>query len=210
MMFSMSTDSPLFSFKNCSIFKVNSLCQMRAVRSASNRNRNVITNPLIHCSPYHHTLCRHPFSASTLPGYEKPLPLDVRTGKLRRTFTEKERIGLGKRNRKFRKYLTNQRRHMDRELLFGYAATRMMNKLAKGANQKRLQKELVNHLYALKLNSMRLPFMDIEGAPAEDKQRKPIRLTRRLKAGSSWNMRQKRKKGLSWEVGSRPTKNPKA
>ena len=66
---------------------------------------------------------------NTVHGYEKPLPLDAKTGKLRRAFTEKERIGLGKRNRKFRKYLTNKRRHMDRELLFGYAATRMMNKV---------------------------------------------------------------------------------
>ena len=192
--------------------------KMRAVRSIS--HRAVSVNPLNHNNPhqplYQHTIWgyRHQVQhmQHVLPGYERPLPLDARTGKLRRTFTETERVGLGKRNRKFRKYLTNQRRHMDRELLFGYAATRMMNKMAKGANQKRLQKELVNHLYALKLNSFRLPFMDIEGStPAEDKaaQKKPIRLTRRLKAGSSWNMRQKRKKGITWDVGGRPTKNAK-
>eukprot|EP00483_Globobulimina_turgida_P008024 UN08040 len=151
------------------------------------------------------------FSNATLPGYEKPLPLDVKTGKLRRNFNEQEKQNMRKRNLKWRKYLTSTRRHMARELLFGHSATRMMNKMAKGANQKRLQKELINHLYALKLNSFRLPFMEAEGVDDSDdtKIKRTIKLTRRLKAGSSWNLKQKKKKGHTWDVGTKNTKNPK-
>merc|ERR1712048_402168 len=137
---------------------------------------------------------------------------DVRTGKLRRDLTDKQKDSMRKRNKGFRRYLTSTRRNMARELLFGYAATRMMNKLAKGANQKRLQKELVNHLYALKLNSFRLPFMDIEGEQdnADDaaSNKKTIRLTRRFRSNSSWNQRRK-KKGNEWTLPSRNTKIPK-
>merc|ERR1740123_85727 len=143
----------------------------------------------------HGLLPVHAFS--TMPGYAKPLPLDVRTGKLRRNLDDKQKDSMRKRNKTWRRYLTSTRRNMSRELLFGYAATRMMNKLAIGANQKRLQKELVNHLYALKLNSFRLPFMEIEEQQGDTddtaSSKKTIRLTRRLRSNSSWNQRQKKK-----------------
>mmetsp|Transcript_61695 Transcript_61695/g.98314 ORF Transcript_61695/g.98314 Transcript_61695/m.98314 type:complete len:189 (+) Transcript_61695:30-596(+) len=178
--------------------------------------RNILTHS--YQPSYHHhahnLLYNTPiyaFSTATLPGYEKPLPLDVRTGKLKREFDEKQRMGLRKRNYRFRRYLVSKRRSMSRELLFGYAACRMMNKMARG-NQKRLQKDLVNHLYALKLNSFRLPFMELQKGQAATvtTPKKQLRLTKRLASGSSWNMRQKRKKVVSWEDKLRSsTKNAK-
>ena len=185
---------------------------MRAMHSGS--YRNIIHhsyNQLNHPNFLHYTSI-YSFSQSqtSLPGYEKPLPLDVKTGKLKREFGNEERDSLRKRNQKFRRQITHARRNMPRELLFGNAATRMMNKMAKGGNQKRLQRELVNHLYALKLNSFRLPFMEIEGDAVSDgaAPKRQIKLTRRLKSGSSWNSRQKKKKVMSWEDQFKPsTKN---
>ena len=186
---------------------------MRALQYGSYRNiihhsyNHLYRNPYLLYNPSIYSFASQ--TQATLPGYEKPLPLDVKTGKLRRNFNEEQKTGLRKRNYRFRKYLTNQRRHMARELLFGNAATRMMNKLAKGANQKRLQKELINHLYALKLNSFRLPFMEVESdVVPEDGPKKSFRLTRRLKSGSSWNIRAKKRKTVSWaDTLRRTTKN---
>eukprot|EP00485_Elphidium_margaritaceum_P002565 CAMPEP_0202694464 /NCGR_PEP_ID=MMETSP1385-20130828/8325_1 /ASSEMBLY_ACC=CAM_ASM_000861 /TAXON_ID=933848 /ORGANISM="Elphidium margaritaceum" /LENGTH=183 /DNA_ID=CAMNT_0049350317 /DNA_START=12 /DNA_END=563 /DNA_ORIENTATION=- len=143
----------------------------------------------------------HQFSDTALPDYAKPLPLDVKTGKLKREFSKKPQSETSKINHRFRKYVTFYRRRMDRELVFGYAACRMMNKLSKGGNQKMLQQELVNHLYALKLNSFRMPFMELESDRVEDdlEKRKPIKLTRRLRQGSSWNKKQKKRKTVTWE-----------
>ena len=112
---------------------------MRALHSGS--YRNIIRhsyNHLNHPNPFYYTSIYSFAQAQTsLPGYEKPLPLDVKTGKLKREFDNEQRNQLRKRNQKFRKHITNARRNIPRELLFGNAATRMMNKMQKTPSKQR-------------------------------------------------------------------------
>ena len=61
-----------------------------------------------------------------------------------------------------RKEIVKRRRHIAKELLYGRAANYMIAKLSKGSNHKKLEKILVDHLYALKVNKFRLAFMEME------------------------------------------------
>ena len=62
------------------------------------------------------------------------------------------------------------RRNMANELLLGRAACYMINRYAKVDRRvkrkcrrpKKLQKILINHLYQLKLNKFKLPYMELE------------------------------------------------
>ena len=69
----------------------------------------------------------------------------------------------------YRRELVNMRRQMANELLFGRAACYMFNKFVvvapkkkKCRSIKKLQKLTINHLYQLKLNKFKLPYMELE------------------------------------------------